>query len=230
LIDEITMTATNYGLIAAQDLTYYWDLEYWEDVRFVLPDEGVYPNRTRNLGVLPANSSVEFPVKVEQLVRFEVPKNMTELRVGNNVFFLPLPDDPTWETGIGMIVAPEDDPINGQVYVQLDLDGRVVFTFDFATSTLFEVIYNDGNSTEVMSTYNATFPRRRLTGTSFGKPVPLKSKSSNVVQSSHGRRLQSCGDFGERGEELEEDCETCELIRDLICVILAGGTFGKHLR
>jgi len=60
LIDSIQFTATNKGLIATDNLTYYIP-PYWRNTAFIAPDE-------TNLGRLEANSTLQMPVLLEQII------------------------------------------------------------------------------------------------------------------------------------------------------------------
>lgn len=93
---------------------------------------------------------------------FDVPDDRIMYRYGNNAIFYPLPDDPSWETGPNYILAPESDPILGQMYIQFKEDGTVDFYFVYATSTLYTIVYNESQPIDAVVTDNATIPDRRL--------------------------------------------------------------------
>jgi hypothetical protein len=71
-IDSFHMSATNIGLIAAENLT-FWLPAFWENVAFITP-------KTKNLCRLKANSTLSFPVGVSQINRYEIPQNMIEMQ------------------------------------------------------------------------------------------------------------------------------------------------------
>ena len=205
LYDEVSITATNYGLIAANDLTYRF-FEYWENVRFILPDAEEDPTYERNLGTLPANSSIVFTVEVEQLIQFDVPPDMVELRVGNNVIFAPY-DKASYESGAGFIFAPEDDPLDGQSYLKLDSLGNVDFVYDFKNKIRYDFIYDD-DDIRVEEVYNATISSasRRLMGREVA-PIP-------------GRRVLQQSD----GVCLKDVCDKCREANDqtkfVVCTLV----------
>lgn len=62
LIDSIQFSATNKGLIATDNLTFSIP-EVWRDTAFIAPKE-------RNLGRLDANSTLSFPVQLQQIIRY----------------------------------------------------------------------------------------------------------------------------------------------------------------
>ena len=94
-------------------------------------------------GDLPANSTISFPVFVEQIQRFDLPDDRAELRpfegIPNYAIFLPRASDPRWDIGPDMLIVPED--LSKQWYVKLDGDGEVEYYFSYAENTLFEMVY-----------------------------------------------------------------------------------------
>ena len=71
-IDSFQMSATNVGLIATENLT-FWLPDYWENVAFITPEK-------TNLGQLPANSTLSLPVEIVHINRYEIPPDRAELR------------------------------------------------------------------------------------------------------------------------------------------------------
>jgi hypothetical protein len=78
LIDSFQLTATNVGLIAADNLTFTVPY-YWENVAFIVPEgeegEDTGRGQVQNLGRLEANSSLSFPIEVKQIARYSLPPN-----------------------------------------------------------------------------------------------------------------------------------------------------------
>jgi len=133
-VRELRLTATNYGLIAAKDVTVEWG-NFFENARFILPNEDEDPSRIRNLGTLPANSSIDFTVEIVPIRRFNVPDGWIEARDWNNILYLPLVNDSSWTTGPSMIVIPDSDPVNGQAMLTFREDGLLDSVYWFASGT-----------------------------------------------------------------------------------------------
>jgi hypothetical protein len=211
LIDEIPMTATNYGLIAAENLTYFWT-EYAFNVWFELPDDDKNRERVRNIGTLPANSSVVFPIKVKTVLRYQTPAGRVELRDKNDAYFLPLPDDVTWDDGFDMIFVPESDPVNGQQYVMFDKEGAMTGVYFYGNDTFYELDV-DGTMTE---TTNTTIPgRRRLREIEIPEPVRMATDKPQYspVHSRSGdeRELDVCAVVTDPLDCLNRvSCEVCK--------------------
>ena len=193
-MDEIQVTATNYGLIAARNLTYSWPT-YWENAAFILPEDEDNNSRVRTIGDIPANSSVTFPVKIEQIVRFAIPEGRAELRSStNDVLFVPEGEDSSWETGPDFIVAPAEDPINGQMFVQLDENGTMVYLYEFATGDLHRIIYQ----------YNETEGDLDVIGVDIirNTTLPEDGEGRRLVESLETNSLQSLVTSNSQSREL----------------------------
>lgn len=123
LIDSIQFSATNKGLIATDNLTFSIPT-YWRNTAFIAPEE-------KNLGRLNANSTLSFPVKLEQIIRYNVPSDRFEMRgEPNSVVFLPDANDTDrWENGPDYIVV--DDSDLSQWYYKFDADGAILFSYSY---------------------------------------------------------------------------------------------------
>lgn len=145
LVDSFQLSATNKGLIATDNLTFSVP-SYWRNTAFIAPKE-------RNLGRLSANSTLSFPVKLEQIIRYDVPSNRFELRGEdpNTVVFLPdLNDTEWWESGPDYIMIDGDDVTN-QWYYKFDSEGIMIFSYCYNNRTRYDYVYNGTvvNGTEI---------------------------------------------------------------------------------
>jgi len=169
LIDEIQLTGTNHGFIAAENVTLRWP-KYWRNVEFVIPNAKLVDTNQIELavGTLPANSSVTIPIEIKHLVAFDVPDDRILRRYGNNAVLLPASYDPLSGIGPNFLIVPGEDPINGQILVQMrDSDFSLIdYWYEYATSTLHTVSYNDTGGVDVVVTTDAAIPsgndQRRL--------------------------------------------------------------------
>lgn len=135
-IDSFQMSATNVGLIATENLT-FWLPDYWENVAFITPEK-------TNLGQLPANSTLSLPVEIVHINRYEIPPDRAELRDPlnpNNVIFLPLIEDERWDTGLDLISINAANPAK-QWYYKLDINGTIQFVYSYSDRTRYDFIYN----------------------------------------------------------------------------------------
>jgi len=183
LVDEIQLTATNYGFIAVENVRVNFPT-HWEDFQFILPE--------KQPGLLPANSSVTIPVKVKRLNKFSLPKGYTMIRDGSKVFYVPFHNDSKWESGIDFVIVPDDDPINGPVYYQLNEGYIVKLYYVYSNRTLVEYFYDDvGRFINHTITNNADFPQseskqRELHAFLFSPDVVRTSTEGNNI---HHREL-----------------------------------------
>ena len=144
---------------------------------FITPDEN-------NLGRLPANSSLSFPVEVIPFRRYNVPAGWVELRGQdpNNVVFTP--EDPVVGEGLEFLMIGADDP-SSQWYYKFagnnsDTydEGDVVFSYSYKDRVRYDYVYNGtfDNGTAipvdviVTNNTNLTIFTRRLFE---GLPQPL---------------------------------------------------------
>lgn len=144
---------------------------------FITPDEN-------NLGRLPANSSLSFPVEVIPFRRYNVPAGWVELRGQdpNNVVFTP--EDPVVGEGLEFLMIGADDP-SSQWYYKFagnnsDTydEGDVVFSYSYKDRVRYDYVYNGtfDNGTAipvdviVTNNTNLTISTRRLFE---GLPQPL---------------------------------------------------------
>ena len=146
-INSFQMSATNAGFIAVDNLT-FWLCDYWENVAFITPD-------TKNIGRLPANSTLSLPVDVVQINRFNIPQNRTEMRnplSPNDVIFLPSIDDARWLTGLDLISISAKNPTK-QMYFKFDINNALEFVYSYSDQTRYDFIYNgvDTNGTKIPS-------------------------------------------------------------------------------
>lgn len=219
LIDELQITATNYGLIAANDLTYTW-LRYWRNTLFILPDEETDKSRERNVGTLAANSTITFPIRVIRLLEYEIPLGWGEMRDGNDVTLFRDNSEGDPENLAGdVIVIPGDDPVDGQYFVKHNSRGLIEFVYDYGPRELHVPLYDaDDEILDLTTTMDADFPdSRRLH--SFGLDVvePIKlvqpqkeleitmegDQRSQVAHHQH-RRLERC-----QITDLVDPCAAC---------------------
>ena len=150
LIESFQMSAENVGFIATDDLT--WSVpSHWRDKAFV-------PSGKVNVGRLPANSTLTFPVEVVPIKRFQLPDDRAELRVDtNDILFVPRADDPKYDEGIDMIMILDGNEFD-QWYVRFEANGNIDFYYSYANGSMWEFIYEDGNETiiDIIITHNVT--------------------------------------------------------------------------
>ena len=216
-IDEVTITATNYGYIAAQNLTFTWP-GYWETAQFILPNEETNPSRTRNLGTLPANSSITFSVKVNHKTRVAIPAGRMQLcDPSNNCYFVQPTDDPSWASGdIEFVVSPGDNPVGGQKFVKLNSVGDFKYIYEIEARNLVEFVYqynaatNASQLVDVIRTQNASLP---------GSSRQLESLDDN---GGDVRKLISI-------EKLIDCffCPFCEMAKELLCSLVVDRACAK---
>ena len=150
LIESFQMSATNEGFIATDDLT--WSIpSFWGRWAFL-------PHGEFNVGSLPANSTLSFPVEVSPIKRFQLPEDRAELRGDtNDIMFVPRSDDPKYEEGIDMIMIPEGNELD-QWYAKFEANGNIDFYYSYANGSMYEFVY-DGNETviDVIITHDVNF-------------------------------------------------------------------------
>ena len=160
-INSFQMSATNVGFIATDNLT-FWLCDYWENVAFITPN-------TKNLGRLPANSTLSLPVDIVQINRYNIPQNRTEMRnpsSPNDVIFLPSIDDSRWLTGLDLISISAKNPTK-QMYFKFDIDNALEFVYSYSDETRYDFTYNgvDTNGMKIPSniiiTNNSTLTETR---------------------------------------------------------------------
>jgi len=176
------MTADNVGFIATDDLT--WSVPtHWRDKAFV-------PSGEFNVGRLPANSTITFPIEVVPIKRFQLPDDRAELRVDtNDILFVPRADDPKYDDGIDMIMIIDGNELD-QWYVKFEANGNIDFYYSYANGSMYEFIYEDGNETilDIIITHDVTNftgterNRRRLL--SIPEEVKVSSENENDDQTS----------------------------------------------
>jgi len=161
------LTATNYGLIEAENVTLSW-AKYWDNVEFVLPkgtgevenNDGVM---TIELGDLPANSTISVTIQVNLL--WEIPGDRVVESRGDYIILWPRPDDPSWFTGPSVLVAPYSDPMDGRYVIKLtgeSGEARGEYAFFYANQTLITFVYDDnGSIVDLVVTENAPEPDDR---------------------------------------------------------------------
>jgi len=167
LVDEIELTATNYGLIEAENVTLTWT-KYWENVEFILPAAGTpsddSDSLTIDLGDLPANSTISVTLQVNLI--WDVPGDSVAERRGDYIFFWPRPGDPSWFTGPRIMVAPYSNPVDGRFVLQLKEVGEGQFQADYlyyyGNQTLLTYVYDEsGDISDTVITENAPEPQSR---------------------------------------------------------------------
>ena len=214
LVDEIQIKATNYGLIAAHNLTYNW-MRYWRNSLFILPDEETNKSRERNVGTLEANSTITFPIQIQPLLEYDIPIGWGELRDGNDVTLARdnSGDDPN-NFDVDIIVIPGDDPDGGQYFVKHTTDGLIQFIYYYGTGTLYVPEYNEtGDVIDLVTTPNASFPEgRRLVAERITRSAMTNKKRDEIdsaqqtlaFDDDRQRRLERC-----TIEDLADPCEVC---------------------
>lgn len=171
LIDSFQLTATNVGLIAVDNLQ--WKVPpFWENYAFITTDD-------KNLGRLPANSSLSFPVEVKPFIRYNIPTGWVELRGEDpdNIVFTP--EDPALDTGLEFIVIGADNP-GKQWYYKFDQDNVMIYSYSYDDRTRYDYVYNGTflNGTEIpvdvviTNNTNLTTTRRLFEGL----PLPLERR------------------------------------------------------
>ena len=202
-IDSFHMSATNVGLIAAENLT-FWLPAFWENVAFITP-------KRKNLGRLNANSTLSFPVEVSQINRYEIPQNMTEMRDPlnpNNVVFLPLIEDARWDTGLDLISINAENPTKPWYY-KFNTNGTIEFVYSYSDRTRYDFIYDNG--TKIPSDIIIT-NKTNLTDTrklSVDVPPPVLERRLGIV------------DFGDCVDLFA--CLTCKMAWEALTIWLSGG-------
>ncbi|KAL3790397.1 hypothetical protein ACHAW5_008354 [Stephanodiscus triporus] len=202
-IDSFDMSATNVGLIAVENLT-FWLPAFWENVAFITP-------KTKNLGRLSANSTLSFPVEVSQINRYEIPQNMTEMRDPlnpNNVFFLPVIDDARWDTGLDFISISASNPTKPWYY-KFDTNGRIDIVYRYSDRTRYDFIYD--NQTKIPSDIIIT-NNTNLTDTrklSVDVPPPVLERRLGIVN------FSDCVDLFA--------CITCKMLWEAFLAYITGG-------
>lgn len=163
-MDEIELTATNYGIIEAENATVTWR-KYWDNVEFILPGNGVEEDGfvTIELGDLPANSTVSVTIQVKLLWRIPAGR---ELESWSDYMVLwPEPDDPSWVTGPVLFLEPRANPVEGRIKAKISDDPEVVrfdYLYFFENRTLMTFGYDDnGMIVDQIVTENATEPEDR---------------------------------------------------------------------
>ena len=175
-LEEIQLTATNYGVIAAQNVTLSWP-RYWENVEFIFPsierstEDGMF-----HLGELPSNSSFTFTLGVKRLSSFDIPPDRSVRSASNGVFLEPRHYDSA--VGSDVIFVPFRDTEGGRSYIQYDEDFLVKYIFDNSTATLYNFVYDGIEIIDVKVSQNASLPEKRR-------------RTSTPVETLRARRLSS---------------------------------------
>lgn len=178
LIDEIQFSATNKGFIATDNLT--WSIpDVWRDTAFIAPKE-------RNLGRLNANTTLTFPVKLEQIIRWNVPSDRFEMRSDENpntVIFLPdINDTARWENGPDYIAIDADDSLS-QWYWKFHAQGHPLFSFCYKNFTRYDYIYDgtfDENGTAVLSNITITSDANLALSRRLSSDIPPTYRANSI--------------------------------------------------
>lgn len=157
-VDEFQLTATNHGLITAENVTLSWS-KYYYNVEFILPDLDTNDDGALILGDLPANSSYTITIGVKQLSSIDIPDDSQYVRFyQKGVVFMTTAtvDD---EDAFDMVYASFSDPIGNRGIVRFKNESFIDFAFDNGTSTLYRPVYStSGEIIDTITTPNATFP------------------------------------------------------------------------
>lgn len=163
LVSQFELTATNYGLIRAENATLKWP-RFWNNVEFLLPESlnrnGPDESYDLELGDIEANSSISVPVEVVRNTFIEVPADRYLERVGRGGILWLFNDDPRWvsEPGPSFIVIPHDETDN-RIFVQQNLDSTIRSIYYFSNRTLITPLYNlDGDMVDAIETLNVDPP------------------------------------------------------------------------
>lgn len=138
-VNEIQITATNYGQVAAENVTISWP-RYWENVEFTV--SGIEPSLDGmfHLGNLPPDSAYSFLVKTKRLEPIETLGRVSR-STSNGVFLEPLQVNAGERFNI--IFVPFDNPDDGHVYIQYNAHFLVEYIYNNATSQIYNPVYND---------------------------------------------------------------------------------------
>ena len=185
---------------------------YWRNTAFIAPEE-------TNLGRLDANSTLQLPVKLEQIIRYNLPGDRFEMRDDkdpNTVIFLPdLNDTARWEDGPDYIVVDSQD-VTEQWYYKFNPEGTIHFSYCYKNRTRYDYVYNGtyDNGTEVpvnvTITVDTTISRKL-----FSDIPPMierleSSHNSETTMDDHGRKLVSVEDPLDC--LLASACTICEML------------------
>jgi hypothetical protein len=195
LIDSIQLTATNKGLIASDNLTFTLP-NYWHNTAFIAAEK-------RNLGRLPANSTISFPVELRQIIRYAVPSDRVELRDENDpntVLFIPdVNDTERWESGPDYIMIDGNDPTK-QWFYKFNSEGAIVFSYSYSDRTRYDYVYNGTfvNGTEIPVDVIVT-PGTNLTVSRklFEIALPVERMEHSPDRYEAGRKLVSVENPGD---------------------------------
>ena len=157
-VNELQLTATNYGFIAAENVTLSWP-KYYYNVEFILPDLEVDENGNFILGTLPANSTYTVTIGVKQLApSFDIPEDSQYAQYHRNGVIFSTTSYVGEEDAVDMVVALSEDPIGSRIFIRFKNETHVDFFYDNSTSTLIRPVYSNGDIIDTFATYNTSFP------------------------------------------------------------------------
>ena len=172
---EIQLTATNYGVIKAQNVTLSWP-RYWEDVEFIFPGiERNVEDGNFHLGDLPANASFTFTIGIKRTIPVEIPTNHLMRSASNGVFLEPQHYDQL--DNFEVIFVPFRNPEGGRVYIRFDSDFFVKNVFTNATSTLYTIVYEGNEIIDAIVTENV--PWQEMSHRHFDPMDPSRLRNSS---------------------------------------------------